>query len=74
MTRSFCDGWTRRDALTIGAAALPAFGLSLNALLHAQASEPAAAQPRDDVSLIVLFLKGGLSTIDTLDMKPQAPV
>lgn len=28
---------------------------------------------KDDVSLIVIFLHGGLSTIDTLDLKPAAP-
>src|SRR4029078_5118642 len=27
----------------------------------------------DDVSLIIVFLRGGLTTIDTFDMKPQAP-
>jgi hypothetical protein len=32
-----------------------------------------AAEPAKDVSLIFLFLHGGLSTIDTFDMKPDAP-
>ena len=61
----FCDGIHRRDFLTIGAAS--AFGLSLPQLLQAQ------SRSQRDVSLIFLFLHGGLSTIDTWDMKPGAP-
>ena len=71
--RDYCDGINRRDALRIGAGAL---GLTLQSLLQRQASaaEKGIDNRRDDdVSLIVLFLKGGLSTIDTLDMKPHAP-
>ncbi|HJZ55615.1 MAG TPA: DUF1501 domain-containing protein [Gemmataceae bacterium] len=64
----FCDGVTRRDALRVGAAALFGSALGLPQLL---ASDP--AKPSKDVSLIFVFLHGGLSTIDTLDMKPDAP-
>ncbi|HBH50834.1 MAG TPA: DUF1501 domain-containing protein, partial [Planctomycetaceae bacterium] len=42
-------------------------GCSLPQILAAEA--PASS----DVSVIFLFLKGGLSTIDTWDLKPQAP-
>src|SRR5207248_11579788 len=31
------------------------------------------AKDKDGISLIILFLKGGLSTIDTFDLKPHAP-
>ena len=61
----FCDGIARRDFIRMGAAGL--FGLSLPRLLQA---EPAAAK---DTSLIFVFLHGGLSTIDTFDLKPDAP-
>jgi uncharacterized protein (DUF1501 family) len=64
----FCDGIQRRDFLHLGTAGL--FGLSLPRLLALQAR---AAQPKREVSLIFLFLHGGLSTIDTFDMKPDAP-
>lgn len=75
MPRHYCDGLSRRDALKIGMAAAPGFSLTLNDLMLRQAAaESNGAGGRDDVSLIILFLKGGLSTIDTLDMKPQAPV
>lgn len=75
MANRFCDGITRRQSLRIGTALLPGLALPLESLLRrqAQAAETGPANPRDDVSLIVLFLKGGLSTIDTLDMKPHAP-
>ncbi len=70
--RDYCDGINRRDALRVGAGA---FGLTLESVLRrrAAAAEKGIDNRRDDVSLIVLFLKGGLSTIDTLDMKPHAP-
>src|SRR5437763_7265363 len=61
----FCDGVTRRDALRVGTAALFGSALGLPELLR--------AAPAKDVSLIFVFLHGGLSTIDTLDMKPCAP-
>ncbi|MBI3411492.1 MAG: DUF1501 domain-containing protein [Planctomycetes bacterium] len=71
MTRSFCDGLPRRDFLRIGAGGL--FGLTLPDLLAARAlARQQGGAPRD-VSLIFVFLHGGLSTIDTWDLKPDAP-
>src|SRR4051794_39740952 len=68
-TRStFCDGLHRRDVLRLGVAGVFGLGLTLPKLLAA-----APGQPTRDVSLIYLFLHGGLSTIDTWDMKPDAP-
>lgn len=70
--RAFCDRTTRRDVLRVGVAGSLAGTIGLPELLAAE--RPAAAKPaKDDVSLIILFLQGGLSTIDTLDMKPDAP-
>jgi hypothetical protein len=74
MAKTFCDGFTRRDCIRMGTAA--AFGLPFTtaSLLRAAAAAAAApAKPAKDVSLIFLFLHGGLSTIDTFDMKPDAP-
>jgi len=65
MTRPFCDGQSRRDVLRLGVAGLFGSAWTLPRLL--------AAKPTRDVSLIYLFLHGGLSTIDTFDMKPDAP-
>ncbi len=72
MTR-FCDGTTRRDFLRIGSASLFGVGLTLSDMLRLQAMAKEQGKSAKDVSLIFLFLHGGLSTIDTFDMKPDAP-
>src|SRR5262245_2743853 len=69
----FCDGLTRRDALRLGVAGLFSAGVSLDGLLQSQARAAAAGKATRDVSLIFLFLKGGMSTINTFDLKPDAP-
>lgn len=74
MKHTFCDGIARRDMLRIGATGLAGLPLSLSWLLEAQArAAEKAARPTKAKSLIYLFLKGGLSTIDTFDLKPDAP-
>lgn len=72
MRRNYCDGMRRRDMLRIGTAGVFGMGLSLPEILAGQARAAAAGSTKD-FSLIVLFLQGGLSTIDTWDMKPNAP-
>src|SRR5579885_2284779 len=66
--KPFCDGYSRRDFVRVGAAGLFGAAFTLPGLLRAS-----EAHDRGDVSLIVVYLKGGLSTIDTFDMKPDAP-
>src|SRR5665213_2266911 len=70
----FCDGLARRDFLRLGSAGVFRLGLTLPELLARQARASAAGKPTKDVSLIFLFLHGGLSTIDAWDLKPDAPV
>src|SRR5215472_750957 len=72
--RSFCDGIARRDFLRLGTAGLFGIGLTLPDLLARQARAAEEGRSTRDVSLIFLFLHGGLSTIDTWDLKPEAPV
>jgi hypothetical protein len=72
-TRPFCDGLARRDFLRVGAATAFGLGLTLPQLLDRQARAAERGGAPRDVSLIFLFLHGGLSTIDTLDLKPDAP-
>src|SRR5438477_5502375 len=67
----FCDGIARRDFLRVGTAGL--FGLTLPAILERQARAADKGHATQDVSLIFLFLHGGLSTIDSWDLKPDAP-
>lgn len=50
-----------------------AAGLTLADLLRAQASATPASQPASDKSLIVLWLWGGPSHLETFDLKPEAP-
>src|SRR5262245_6035883 len=64
-----CDGLTRRELLRVGAVGLR--GLALPDLLRLQAT--AAARPAKAKSVILLFLSGGPSQLDTWDMKPHAP-
>ena len=69
MPTKFCDGVTRRDLLRIGVAGLP--GLTLSGYLrHAAASEKKATAD----SVLFVNLAGGPAHLDTLDMKPKAPV
>ena len=73
--KRLCDGFTRRELLQVGGLGL--CGLSLPELLRQQA--PAADSVGSDTfgkakSCLVLFLYGAWSQLDTLDMKPDAPV
>ncbi len=64
----YCDGLDRRTFLRVGS--LPFFGLSLSQALAVSAGEGG----RDDLSCILLWCAGGISTVDTFDMKPAAPI
>lgn len=65
---SFCDGIGRRRFLQVGA--LSAFGLNLPQLLQAEQRHPGAASKK---SVILIWMHGGPSQLDTFDMKPLAP-
>ena len=71
-----CDGITRRDFVRVGG--LGAFGLSLPALLQAEAkaaeiAKAAGASTKKQKNCILFFLMGGQSQLDMWDMKPDAP-
>src|SRR5579862_6723001 len=70
---TFCDGIARRDFLRLGTASVFGMGLTLPTMLSLQARAAEVGKTKD-VSLIFLFLHGGLSTMDTFDLKPDAPV
>jgi hypothetical protein len=66
----YCDGISRRNFLTIGAAGLG--GLTLADLLRAdetQKRDPSYSRK----SIINVYLGGGPSHMDTFDLKPEAP-
>jgi uncharacterized protein (DUF1501 family) len=70
---NFCDGIARRDFLRLGSAGLFGMGLTLPRILQGQAQAAKQDKTTKDISLIFLFLHGGLSTMDTWDLKPDAP-
>src|SRR5262245_13758521 len=59
----------RREFLRVGA--LTIGGLTLTDVLAARA---AAGNPRQDTSVILLYLNGGPSHFETYDLKPAAPI
>ncbi len=78
----YCDGVRRRDFLRIGGLALG--GLSLPRILEAQSAhagglpknrehERAPKRGPQQKAIIMIFLSGGPSHQDTLDLKPDAP-
>ena len=70
--RNFCDGWARRDFLRVGAAGAFGLNLSMSRMLEA-AAKGDIDKSKSDINFVFIFLKGGMSTIDTFDMKPNAP-
>src|SRR4051812_19710724 len=71
--RRFCDGVTRREALTAGALSVLGGSFTLPNLLAAQERQPAGARPGTAKSVLVLYLHGGAPTQDMFDLKPDAP-
>ncbi len=72
----FCDRVPRRDFLRVGVAGLFGMNLAVPGLLRQQAlaaNVPLPLPAKSDMSFIYVFLKGGMSTIDTFDLKPDAP-
>jgi len=79
---AFCNGWSRRDFIRVGA--LAPFGLSLGQLLSAKAagargSTPPATPPSGAhapraraKSVLLVYLGGGISHHDSFDLKPDA--
>lgn len=68
-TYRMCDGVTRRSFLKVGALGLA--GLALPDLLAIRQAQAAGA--RRDTAVILFWMAGGPSHIDTYDMKPEAP-
>jgi hypothetical protein len=72
--RRFCDGVTRREALTVGASAVLGGALSLPALLASEERRSANGQRSGEAKhVIVIYLHGGAPTQDMWDLKPSAP-
>ncbi len=73
-TRTDCEGFHRRDFLSIGTAG--ALGLTLPGILAAEARAASKGEITNKAKakgVILLWLAGGPATIDMWDNKPEAP-
>jgi hypothetical protein len=70
-TATYCDGVSRRSFLQLGVAGVASVGLA--DVLRAKAQSADAGAPPKDTAVILLWLDGGPSHLDTYDMKPDAP-
>src|SRR3954454_5006371 len=68
-TQRYCDGIGRRDFLSVGTLGLG--GLTVADLLRNRA-QAAPSSPRLR-AVIMIVLQGGLSHIDSYDLKPDSP-
>jgi hypothetical protein len=71
-------GFVRREFIQVGFSGLLGFGLSELLAAKAQAGRDAKTGPSEGIkprakSVILVFLTGGLSHLDSFDMKPDAP-
>jgi uncharacterized protein (DUF1501 family) len=66
-----CDGTSRREFLQAGTLALA--GLTLPDLLRARAAARQAGRTVRDTSVVLLFLDGGASQLETFDPKTEVP-
>ncbi|MFN0198960.1 MAG: DUF1501 domain-containing protein [Planctomycetaceae bacterium] len=66
----FCDGLSRRDFLKIGAMGFG--GLTLSQVLRSAAQADETGKRHK--SVIMVYLPGGASHMDTYDLKPNAPL
>jgi len=69
-TTPYCDGYKRRSFLQLGLAGMGSVGLGNLWRAQAQASTSSSGKK---TSLILIWLDGGPSHMDTYDPKPQAP-
>ena len=68
----FCDGLDRRSFLNIGALGLGGMGLAEMMQAQAQAAE-GKNHSNDNKAVIMIYLAGGVSHQDFVDLKPNAP-
>ena len=71
--KRLCDGLTRRDFLQVGALGLGGLGLAGLPQAVAGEREPLAGFGKAR-SVLLLFLYGGASQLETFDVKPDAPL
>ncbi|MER3415544.1 MAG: DUF1501 domain-containing protein [Gemmataceae bacterium] len=70
-SRPYCDGMTRRSFVQAGV--LTAAGLTLPGWLQTRAAMRSAGKPLKDTAVILIWLDGGPTHLETYDPKPEAP-
>ncbi len=70
-TSRYCDGLSRRSFLKVGTLSLG--GLALPSLLQHKASAANAGRSTRDTAVILIWLDGGPTHMETYDPKPDAP-
>lgn len=70
-TARYCDGLSRRSFLQVGVAGMATAGLGQ--VLQARDDADAVIGTKTNTSVILLWLDGGPSHMDTYDLKPLAP-
>jgi hypothetical protein len=70
-TPEYCDGVSRRSFVQLGVAGMATAGLPQ--LLRAKQESADVGHAKKDTSVILIWLDGGPSHMDTYDMKPDAP-
>ena len=71
MNAALSQRLSRRSAIRLGGSA--AAGLDLSGLLRARDACAAPGQPPPDTAVILIWLPGGPSHMETYDLKPEAP-
>src|SRR5437868_9607058 len=71
--RRFCDGVTRRQALTAGALSVLGGSFNLPSLFALEQRRSPGALAGKAKHVLLLYLHGGAPTQDMFDLKPAAP-
>ena len=74
ISNPYCDGLSRRSFVQLGMAGMA--GGAIPELLRAKTLTAATGAHKNSgkqTSIIMIWIDGGLSHLDTYDMKPEAP-
>jgi hypothetical protein len=73
LPRRFCDGVTRREAITAGALSVLGGAFNLPSLLATEERHSQGSRAGKAKNVLMIYLHGGAPTQDMFDLKPDAP-